>query len=132
MRPVSVKNLSVMALDYAVSVALGHKPVSNMKSHGHIWSGWWEQTPVTAQTMEYRRLPNYSGSWEHAGPIIEREEIDSYCVESKARWQAEILTAPRCRVKGVGSSPLTAAMRCFVRARLGENVEIPLEILEVV
>jgi hypothetical protein len=70
-----------------------------------------------------------STNWSQGGPIIEREEIDTYCHESPKSgcgwWVAEITGA---KAKGRGNSPLEAAMRCYVASKLGAEVEIPEEL----
>lgn len=78
MRLVTGDDLSGTALDYAVSKALGHKPV-------------------------HSRTP--------------REPSGRPRCHEKKLWVA-------------GRTPLIAAMRCFVRARLGDEIEIPFEIPE--
>jgi len=71
--------------------------------------------------------------WAQGGPIIERERIaigfdridDIDC--GLAIWAA-------CKyhdgVEGYGPTPLIAAMRCYVASKLGEEVEIPEELLQ--
>jgi hypothetical protein len=59
--------------------------------------------------------------WAQAGPIIEREKIDTYYGE-KGWWQA---VAETNDVFAFGSTPLIAAMRCYVASKLGDEVEIP-------
>lgn len=66
-----------------------------------------------------------STKWAHGGPIIEREGISWHC-GNKTSWHAY----------GYGSTdningptPLIAAMRCFVASKLGEEVEIPKELV---
>ena len=56
--------------------------------------------------------------WEQAGPIIERERIS---------WAdyGKFFKAGDYR----GPTPLIAAMRCFVASKLGDEVEIPEQLL---
>jgi len=72
----------------------------------------------------------YSTDWAQGGPIIEREEIDIYCYESPKTgcgwWLAEI-TGTKVKVRG--NSPLIAAMRCYVASKLGDEIEIPDELM---
>ena len=73
---------------------------------------------------------NYCGKWEFGGPIIEREGL-----QLRKRndfhfpapfWQAgqwsDITLMP-------GPTPLIAAMRCYVASKLGDDVDIPQELL---
>ena len=86
--------------------------------------------------------PAYSTDWSEGGPIIEREGIDLYCnipssVADKVKnkgWATDWRAAyHRC---GFGSdryhgpTPLIAAMRCYVASKLGDEIEIPDELLE--
>ena len=73
-----------------------------------------------------RRLINPTTDWAQGGPIIEREWISIYQVGNNI-WKADI--AGRFN-SGLCPTPLIAAMRCFVASKLGEEVEIPQEILE--
>lgn len=77
----------------------------------------------------------YSEDWSQGGPIIERERISVidtgiFFPNSNAQWKASI------RKHGLpalsfhfGPTPLIAAMRCFVVSRLGEEVDVPEELL---
>lgn len=63
-----------------------------------------------------------STNWNQAGPIIERERIDVFSVANGKGWCAQ----SDVRVfNGYGSSPLVAAMRCYVASKLGDEVDIP-------
>ena len=71
---------------------------------------------------------DYSGEWEHGGPIIERERIavgfDGFDDVDSALpvWSA-------CKyVDGFeryGPTPLIAAMRYYVASKLGDEVNVP-------
>lgn len=132
------------ALDWAVSITLGHRPEKDFHSHGMTWNGWWETAAyIDTKPNEYRRVPKYSTNWSHGGPIIEREGICAYkhyedvTTESGKEvvldhgWAAHITQkhywqTPRSR--GFGPTPLIAAMRCYVASKLGDEVEIPEEL----
>jgi hypothetical protein len=65
----------------------------------------------------------YSIYWANGGPIIEREKI-SVLAPVRGLW--------RSRKNGrtqYGPTPLIAAMRCYVASKLGDEVEIPQELL---
>lgn len=97
---------------------------------------------------------NYSTNWSQGGPIIEREKISIVCAEgdynqSKAGtpdcydtyWVAE--KGRQCLAESFGPqgddwgtsfriedsahshAPLSAAMRCYVASKLGDEVEVP-------
>ena len=65
-----------------------------------------------------------STDWAQGGPIIEREKIATY-LNGDDGWTAEdgwkIAT---------GETPLVAAMRCYVAMKLGDEVEVPDELME--
>jgi hypothetical protein len=62
-----------------------------------------------------------STDWAQGGPIIEREGIALY-LYGNGEWNA--MTEKEYQ----GPTPLTAAMRCYVGTKLGDEVEIPEEL----
>ena len=73
--------------------------------------------------ITYGDLYRPSEDWEHGGPIIEREGI-SVLMEDDT-WKASNSWG---HIPLEGSTPLIAAMRCYVADKLGQEVEIPEEI----
>jgi len=75
-----------------------------------------------------------STDWSQGGPIVERERI-SVCTEFATDEWAAWSPAPTLdnaelqRAFGYGPTPLIAAMRCYVASKLGDNVDIPEELL---
>ncbi len=85
-------------------------------------------------------FPNaYSSDWQHGGPIVERERIAVVASQSDDEpiaWSAvsgafdgyidEILPFPEYSPQNsaMGQSPLIAAMRAFVRGKLGDEVDL--------
>lgn len=78
---------------------------------------------------------HYSIDWSQGGPIIEREGIATKQVND-GTWRADYSNAI-LKVDGSayvylhtrGPTPLIAAMRCLVRRRLGDGVEVPDELM---
>jgi hypothetical protein len=68
-----------------------------------------------------------SKSWAQGGALIEREWIDLHCVNDSL-WEAEC-PAPCGLAMQNGPTPLIAAMRCYVWSKLGQEVDIPEELL---
>lgn len=66
-----------------------------------------------------------STDWAQGGPIIERENI--YLIPHYGEWEAYKLTGPMNRQ--YSETPLTAAMQCYVASKLGNEIEIPKELL---
>ena len=121
-----------IALDWAVSYALGHNPMKDFHSHGMTWRGWWETTSyIDTKPNEYRRIPRYSTDWSQGGPIIESGANNLFKHNGGTEWccacnvqrdgYIAIITAD-------GPTPLIAAMRCYVASKLGDEIEIPEEL----
>jgi hypothetical protein len=68
----------------------------------------------------------YSTDWAQGGPIIEREEI---CVLAPVRGLWRSRSSINMGRTHYGPTPLIAAMRCYVASKLGDEVEIPQELL---
>jgi hypothetical protein len=72
-----------------------------------------------------------STSWDQGGPIIERERIclthPKYDCWTAIGQDGTDLDIPLYQEDG--PTPLIAAMRCFVASRLGDEVDIPEELL---
>lgn len=101
---IKTTELTGRALDFAASMADGLDEEDVDK-----FADYWEYEPENFR---------YSSCWELTGPIIERECIQ--LVPGKTRWFANNGTT--------GETPLIAAMRCFVREKLGEEVDVPEEL----
>lgn len=71
----------------------------------------------------YRQIPEYSTRWSQGGPIIERERITVW--NNEVWWHAAYNDGTD---DIYGQTPLIAAMRCLVSAKLGDEVEIPEEL----
>ena len=66
-------------------------------------------------------------NWAQGGPIIEREiaKIERF---SDALWEATAFTNNAQDFVQTGSTPLIAAMRCYVASKLGDEVNVPEEL----
>ena len=91
--------LTGAALDWAVAKAIG------------------EYKPVA--------VPEYSTDWAQGGPIIERERITIRFWEGESAVDAYKWDTP----SSTGPTPLIAAMRCYVASKLGDDVDVPKELL---
>jgi Protein of unknown function (DUF2591) len=70
---------------------------------------------------------HYSSIWAQGGPIIDQEDIDV------VRWANDSIPERRWMAKqngeeSFGTTPLIAAMRCYVASKLGDVVEVPDEL----
>jgi hypothetical protein len=75
-------------------------------------------------------LPEYNPStnWQLSGAIIEREGITLRCGlhgwDATMHYQNDDDERPQI-AEEQGTTPLIAAMRCYVASKLGDEVEIP-------
>ena len=102
---VKTSELTGFALDWAVAMCAG----LSHKLHGHI---------------------PYSTDWAQGGPIIEREGISivlDWDVVGEFLWGATRIEQSVVS-QAEGTTPLIAAMRCYVASKLGDEVEIPDEL----
>ena len=111
-------DLTGAALDWAVAKCEGVKVEQIMGLS--LWSSAnWKQ---------------YSTNWAQGGPIIEREGMDlnPHGVDSRNGrnlWRAAIEWLDEDDFEGIGPTPLIAAMRCYVASKVGDEVEIPAELI---
>jgi hypothetical protein len=72
-------------------------------------------------------FPSYSTNWAPSGSIIERERIsvgDQTHLEGQPEHSAWYATN-RKGAHGFGTTPLVAAMRCYVASKLGDTIDTP-------
>jgi hypothetical protein len=77
-------------------------------------------------------LDSPSTDWAQGGPIIERERISVDTAPLHDGWIAVTSVGcyalPNGRHYADGSTPLIAAMRCYVASKLGDEVDVPHEL----
>lgn len=106
-----VSELTGAELDYWVARAEGEHEYVHLTDHN--------TREVRPMHVGYKWIQSYSTDWQTAGPIIEREHIDTLFWEATGTWRA---------AKGDGGfrfdspSLLTAAMRAYVASKFGEEV----------
>lgn len=75
----------------------------------------------------------YSTDWADAGPIIARERISLEFMPGAGDAGADVWVATRVEGSSVSEecaeSPLVAAMRCYVASQMGDEVEVPEDVL---
>lgn len=69
------------------------------------------------------RVSRWSTDWSQGGPIIEREGIT--LTHQTHKWAAQTDDD----IFAWGATPLIAAMRCYVASKLGDEVDVPEELL---
>jgi len=77
-------------------------------------------------------MNGWATDWAQGGPLIEREwlEVTPWPNESdeELRWQCKQHDRTDC--VAFGPTPLIAAMRCYVASNMGNEVEVPEELME--
>ena len=129
--------LTGTALDWAVAKCEG--ATEEWRSDAPFF---WNGVPcirIDGHDVNYRP----SSYWALGGPIIERERLGVWFSEEvhdedgtvlrEACWYCETSCTTdngdepyRC---DTGATPLEAAMRCYVASKLGDEVEIPAELI---
>jgi len=122
------QNLEGVALDYAVALANDQTVEFSDPLDPWIESGGIVSQPLHSYTP--------STDWHQGGAIIERERLQvSPFIDAPLKgWtahrhdflfldDADPFGGRACCVRG--STPLVAAMRCYVMSKLGHAVEIP-------
>ena len=104
------------ALDWAVAKCEGHD--------AHYYSG----VVRTCMKRVFGPELHYSTDWAQGGPIIERESICVARPELGSQWIADKYYDTDRVHRAYGFTALTAAMRSYVRSKLGDEVEIPEEL----
>ena len=112
------------ALDWAVAKAERLEIPSLMG--GAVWA-WVKDDPT--QEDETVCIYRPSTDWSQGGPIIEQEKIDLLSTVEES-WQAYLNNNEDDPplIRGIGPTPLIAAMRCYVASKLGDEVEVPDEL----
>lgn len=139
---INTSDLIGPALDWAVAVAMG---MSYWTPRNAIWdtdfgyTEWVLDDDGVLKRFEFDGSRSRAGHWcEHerytpstdwsqSGPIIERELI---CLDLLDGFAWVAYTKFDGPGKGVGPTPLIAAMRCFVSSKLGDTVEVPDELMQ--
>jgi hypothetical protein len=93
---------------------------------------------MVRRPMSYTARP--STDWAQGGPIIERECMTISALYAQknppspeyahGEWGAYIPCGVNSEAAGRGPTPLIAAMRCFVASKLGDEVDVPEELLK--
>ena len=112
---IKTSELSGAALDWAVKKAI-------KKDGGYF-----------LPSKDYKNI-SHSTDWAQGGPIIGHEGISlnfigvSEGIRVQA-WFATKFLADDLMSREKGPTPLIAAMRCYVASKLGDEVEVPEEII---
>lgn len=97
---------------------------------------WWDEfdmdsDPLFALDMDDGEIYAPSADWAQGGPIIERERLCARPLkEVWGCWVTDLYgDIHALSLSGFGPTPLIAAMRCYIASKLGDEVEIPEELI---
>jgi len=121
---IQTSELRGFALDWAVAKCEGYNH-KHYEQDGDVYTH-----PITG---EWHHNGNWkpSSNWVQGGPIIEREKIDVRAPHKESfteHWTAWLGWGTSARRQD-GPTPQIAAMRCYVASKLGDEVEIPEELV---
>lgn len=122
---VKIAELESSALDWAVATCEGGEG---------LWfdtvSTYWVNIDGKERALSKGWAQSFTPStdWSQGGPIIERVGIELNMVGIRT-WRAKTVSLGRL-YEGVSTSPLIAAMRCYVASKLGDEVEILKELTQ--
>lgn len=133
---VKTTELEGKALDWAVAKIEGYQCFIN---HDAFGPGEHEVVYVNGETGDWHHNGNWRAStnWSQGGPLIERHGVEVFCnlsAEQASRFKCATPDWRACMNRGrskhsYGPTPLIAAMRCLVAAKLGEVVMVPAELV---
>lgn len=108
--------LTGAALDWAVAKCEGVLLVEHIDG----LCSWLEH-----EVFGYWVVYSPSTDWAQGGPIIAREALCINTQLTRFDWQALDFHG---NITQFGSTPLIAAMRCYVASKLGDEVDVPEEL----
>lgn len=119
---IKVNEASGVVLDWLVAKCEGYSPIS----HSRLATVMVERRNARGVMQpEHITSLRFSSNWAQGGPIIEREKLGviPHGLTYKSSNLANTLL-------GFGDTPLVAAMRSFVLSKLGDEVDVPNELVE--
>lgn len=131
---VQTSTLTDRALDWAVATCENEPIMRDPMGFGSASPGgywvWDDHGAGNAKTRYWQIGKKYSPStnWAQGGPIIEREKLD-------IEWRGSEVCRATCEwldepfYESFGPTALIAAMRCYVASKLGDEVDVPEELL---
>ncbi|MGY6030691.1 phage protein NinX family protein [Phytobacter sp. AG2a] len=123
---IKTAELSGRALDWAVAIA--DRQLDDCSAEG--------MSILIDRQKAYRPVFDYSGNWEKCGPLIEKFKISCYASVDPENgklyhWVAVNEKLPYAKRRGhTADDPKIAICRAVVASKLGDEVDIPDELME--
>ncbi|WP_323016407.1 phage protein NinX family protein [Castellaniella sp.] len=128
---IKTKDLVGTALDWVVTTSRGLKIEYDGIAHWVVSDKFAKQLGAHFDATGKQCGYSPSTDWACGGPIIEREKIELIPERVKVGcWCAALWDEDRCAdISATGPTPLIAAMRCYVAFAIGDEVEVPNELV---
>jgi formyltetrahydrofolate hydrolase len=112
MPKIEVSEATIPQINWLVATLEGKSPYLRIPQKGLLQLVW----------LDDFNTARYATDWAQGGPIIEREGVPTYQVFSASgkMWRAG---------GQIAETLLVAAMRYYVASKLGDEVEVPKELL---
>ena len=141
MKTIKVSEAAGPVLDWLVAKCEGAFDLQRRECfHNRPWF-FYMRDDDEPDIVRHTYLNEYEPStdWAHGGPIIEREGVELLCnltateaarfsCGANADWQAFYRNRRRTEQRSFATTPLLAAMRCYVASVMGDEVEVPEEL----
>lgn len=125
MKKIKTSEATELVLDWLVATCEGG---TDFQSDGITWGfTLGGQTKVLAKGWAPSMSFCPSTDWAQGGPIIEREKLCPVWSDALNEWGCSKHEGKF--FFGKGATFLIAAMRCFAASKLGDEVEVPEELL---
>lgn len=127
MSNVPTETLNGLALDYACAKAQGYGFTTDTISH----LAYEPATPNKVLQLGYVHANGYAPSrcWTLGGDIITDRKITVAHDDIQQLWVGIVINSQGSALKATGHTPLTAAMRAFVKTQFGDTIWVPEAIL---
>lgn len=116
---IKTSELTGPTLDWAVAKCEGLLDASGRLSESYC------------DSLRHDQGGGFCDDWSQGGPIIERERIGVTATSMAPgfAWEAHCIPDEGVDYYGYGPTPLIAAMRCYVASKLGDEVDVPEELI---
>jgi hypothetical protein len=88
----------------------------------------WLRRQLTNPIMATRAIPDFATDWAEAGVIMTREGLH-FREETKGHFLGFIWNGVAHVQMGEGPTPIIAAMRAYVASKLGDEIDVPAELM---